>query len=249
MARKKKHEEHENAERWLVSYADFITLLFAFFTVLYAMGQNEKGKMQQAMQSIRASFLSGGGLFSDDGNTFLPNLRPGAEGANEGANSTDAALDKIAASLAETRSGAADANQGGAPFEVTRAEGGLLVRLNDEVSFKPGRGELNAEAKKTLEQLGTKVRDLGVPVEVTGYAARDAYTSDPKAWNLALQRAVSVASFMASTVPFFPEGLKVGAKTEPAIGRGASQSSHRRVEIFLKVSDQDVTRLVSSIGG
>ena len=36
MARRKQHEEHENHERWLVSYADFITLLFAFFVVMYS---------------------------------------------------------------------------------------------------------------------------------------------------------------------------------------------------------------------
>ena len=35
MAKKKHHEEHENHERWLVSYADFITLLFAFFVILF----------------------------------------------------------------------------------------------------------------------------------------------------------------------------------------------------------------------
>lgn len=39
MARKKKHEEHENLERWLLSYSDFITLLFATFVVLYALSQ------------------------------------------------------------------------------------------------------------------------------------------------------------------------------------------------------------------
>ena len=41
MARKKKHPEHENHERWLVSYADFITLLFAFFVVMFAVSQVE----------------------------------------------------------------------------------------------------------------------------------------------------------------------------------------------------------------
>jgi hypothetical protein len=46
MARKPKIPEHVNHERWLVSYADFITLLFAFFTVLYATAQTDSGKSQ-----------------------------------------------------------------------------------------------------------------------------------------------------------------------------------------------------------
>ena len=44
MARKPKHEEHENHERWLVSYADFITLLFAFFVVMYSISSVNEGK-------------------------------------------------------------------------------------------------------------------------------------------------------------------------------------------------------------
>ena len=47
MARKK-HEEHENHERWLVSYADFITLLFAFFVVMFATSQTDKAKAQRS---------------------------------------------------------------------------------------------------------------------------------------------------------------------------------------------------------
>ena len=44
MARKKPDEEHDNHERWLVSYADFITLLFAFFVVMYALSSVNEGK-------------------------------------------------------------------------------------------------------------------------------------------------------------------------------------------------------------
>ena len=46
MALKREPEKHANHERWLVSYADFITLLFAVFVVLYAMGQSDKKKVQ-----------------------------------------------------------------------------------------------------------------------------------------------------------------------------------------------------------
>ena len=53
MARKKKPPEHDNHERWLVSYADFITLLFAFFVVMFATSQTDKGKAQQVSDSVK----------------------------------------------------------------------------------------------------------------------------------------------------------------------------------------------------
>ena len=53
MARKKKHEEHENLERWLVSYADFVTLLFATFTALYAISQVDVIKFDKLAHSLK----------------------------------------------------------------------------------------------------------------------------------------------------------------------------------------------------
>ena len=56
MARKKRPEEHVNHERWLISYADFITLLFAFFTVMYAISVVNEGKFKVLSDSLRAAF-------------------------------------------------------------------------------------------------------------------------------------------------------------------------------------------------
>src|SRR5262249_47271058 len=56
MARKKKHPEHVNHERWLVSYADFITLLFAFFTTLYAISTVDAKKAGKLVFSMRSAF-------------------------------------------------------------------------------------------------------------------------------------------------------------------------------------------------
>src|SRR5437016_14456858 len=53
MARKKKDPEHANHERWLVSYSDFITLLFAFFVVMFASSQTDKGRAQQVSESVK----------------------------------------------------------------------------------------------------------------------------------------------------------------------------------------------------
>ena len=52
MARKRRQEEHENHERWLVSYADFITLLFAFFVVMYAVSSVNEGKYKVLSDSL-----------------------------------------------------------------------------------------------------------------------------------------------------------------------------------------------------
>lgn len=53
MGKKHKHPEHENLERWLVSYADFITLLFATFVVLYALSMVDLAKFKNMSQGIR----------------------------------------------------------------------------------------------------------------------------------------------------------------------------------------------------
>ena len=56
MARKRREEEHENHERWLVSYADFITLLFAFFVVMYAISSVNEGKYKVLSNSLTNAF-------------------------------------------------------------------------------------------------------------------------------------------------------------------------------------------------
>ena len=56
MAKKQKHEEHENLERWLVSYADFMTLLFATFVVLYALAQSDVNSFKNIEEALRKAF-------------------------------------------------------------------------------------------------------------------------------------------------------------------------------------------------
>ena len=58
MARKRREEEPENHERWLVSYADFITLLFAFFVVMYAISSVNEGKYKVLSNSLSNAFTN-----------------------------------------------------------------------------------------------------------------------------------------------------------------------------------------------
>jgi chemotaxis protein MotB len=56
--RRRSHEEHENLERWLVSYADFITLLFAFFVVMYAISSVNEGKYRVLSETLNSVFMT-----------------------------------------------------------------------------------------------------------------------------------------------------------------------------------------------
>lgn len=68
MAKKHKHEEHVNHERWVISFADMMTLLFALFVVLYAMGVQDLEKLKQLKQSIQFAFhIAGEGKTKDEG--------------------------------------------------------------------------------------------------------------------------------------------------------------------------------------
>jgi len=78
VTRKKKPEEHISHERWLVSYADFITLLFAFFTTLYAISTVDAQKMGRMVMSMRASFDNS--LFSAGSDRLSLSQGPGASG-------------------------------------------------------------------------------------------------------------------------------------------------------------------------
>lgn len=68
MGKKHKHEEHVNHERWVISFADMMTLLFALFVVLYAMGQTDLAKLKKLKQSIQFAFhIAGEGKTKDTG--------------------------------------------------------------------------------------------------------------------------------------------------------------------------------------
>jgi hypothetical protein len=68
MAKKHKHEEHQNHERWVISYADMVTLLFALFVVLYALGEVKLSKLKELKKSIQFAFhFEGSGKTKDEG--------------------------------------------------------------------------------------------------------------------------------------------------------------------------------------
>src|SRR6185436_16971999 len=137
MGRKKKAEA-ENHERWLVSYADFITLLFAFFVVMFASSQADKGKAKQVSESVRQALEEGqvaaaiagilGGTAGDKGAGNAQMKGPG--GTKE---------------IAKAVKDATAVSAGGANAELVPTEKALNAELKQEI--ETGQVRISMEAR------------------------------------------------------------------------------------------------------
>lgn len=197
---RRKHEEHEehHDERWLVSYADFITLLMVLFVILYSMGQVDIRKYQKLADSMRTAFTLGGpsqvvdgqinqtGGTSEDG-TAKPIVVPGIP---EGPTQSEEVAGELTSMLASQ-------NLGSAVSVQTNIEG-VLISLSERLIFKEGQVDLPAEAYPVLDTIAQMLKPIDNKVRLTGHtnnipSSNPAY---PTNWELSLGRAFSVARYL-----------------------------------------------------
>jgi hypothetical protein len=181
MARRRR-EEHGNRERWLVSYADFITLLFAFFTTLYAISVVDAVKAKKLVHSIRESFGEGVLEMNHpsllDGESGQPvELGTGTAGLREGGG--EEALEHLAEQLEKLPlpEGVGD----GVSFRLT--ERGLVITLAASLFFPSGgKGPHRGPYRQSSPEGGAAPHELA-PLCGTGRrgAARACRGRDPRA--------------------------------------------------------------------
>ena len=199
MGRKKKHEEHVNHERWLVSYADFVTLLFAFFVVLYATGQTDDAKVkefensiqQELSESIIAEFVTQFAYSrEDDPRRYLDLLKrkPSFEDLPEKRASSSAPNDSAAAKRAmgattkapKEWSVLATLNQDlnavklkpeyRKHLKFQMDERKLVIRLGEAGFFKSGTPEFTPQAEAVLDSIGGLLKKYaGVEITIEGH--------------------------------------------------------------------------------
>ena len=251
MARKKHHEEHENLERWLVSYADFITLLFAFFTVLYALSQQDKTKYKDAVESIQRAFNSAGGIFSLKGVPFSPYDKAPDKGAAP--NTPDdmspmskyeqeEPLDRVAQQLRGLFKQSTGLSLSPGAIEVIRSDKGYRIRLGEYLLFKPGSDLIKRQNLPFLYAVGKRLVRMGHSVQVEGHSDA-AMTVTPEAnWQLSINRAFNVVQFLVQGVKFKPEKISLSGfgDTRPISENTTPQgrSRNRRVELVVTVDDE-----------
>src|SRR5439155_14841271 len=135
MRRKRRHERRPHHDRWLVSYADFITLLFAFFVVMYSAAQLDKRRAGQLATAIQTAFLQRGSL------PPVPSDTGGLSNAD--ANDSQTALkNQIEQSLsAEIANG---------EVAVRTSDEGLVISLREVGFFDTGSDEIKPSSATAL---------------------------------------------------------------------------------------------------
>ena len=244
MAKKKHEEEHENHERWLVSYADFITLLFAFFVVVYSVSRVDTKKMEQVSNAIKwAMHFDGTGGIGQlpifDGPASQGGSVMGLDGSNTLTTQPEAqALQRTL----ENRIKPFLVKQPGPTAVVIAVEGDhVLVRLAAADFFDPGQAALRPQALPVLDAIANEIVPLKRPLRVEGH------TDDTPAtgtrfrdnWELSAVRAATVASYLERAHDAKPQLLSAtGFGSSRPIAQGATAEArelNRRVEMVVEL--------------
>ncbi|MEN9785850.1 MAG: Flagellar motor protein MotB [Pseudomonadota bacterium] len=189
---KKKHEEHENLERWLVSYADFITLLFAFFTVLYATSRTDAKKLEAVVNGMNAAFTGGmprallDVMSYQDHPPDLPSIVPN--------HLTMEAADPTMQSLRRNLSGSLSDHV----LQLGMVDQSLTLVLPERLLFAAGSAELHPSAYAVLGEVALALAGKPVTLEVIGHADSVPLRNSPLVdnWGLASARSVSVVRYL-----------------------------------------------------
>ncbi len=177
--RKKKHEEHENHERWLVSYADFITLLFAFFVTMYSTSSVQEGKFRAVSDSAVSAFNPSN--YSARKIEIGPKF-PSTKGSNT-------MLDQIVP-IEEVLKDLENKNK----INIFEDPRGVVIRITDTALFDSGSAEIRKEAIDAVDRMADILSSMKENIHVEGHTDNRPINSVifPSNWELSSARATSI---------------------------------------------------------
>ncbi|MHB9025453.1 MAG: OmpA/MotB family protein [Armatimonadota bacterium] len=195
--RRKAHEEgHGNSERWLLTYADMITLLMAFFIMMYSMSVLNLAKFNAVAFSIRSGF---GGILSGRGPHVLEHEQTGRTDFP----ATRNILGDEAAEIAERRlKSFVNENNMQTQVEVTLEERGLVISVStDDLLFSRGSAELSAQANELLERIVALLKTMRQDIMVEGHTCSIPINTRefPSNWELSTARACRVLRYLGTS--------------------------------------------------
>jgi chemotaxis protein MotB len=250
--KRKPHVEHENHERWLVSYADFITLLFAFFTVLYATSQADLKKQEEFEQAFKKQFA--GFISSGDG------VGQGSEVDDLNPKNTvfvKLPIERFPASGAGAREIADHVERrlerelpGDEPKEtvtgVNHDAVGVKIQLAANKLFPSGSADLKPESAVALDRIGQLLREAGRKIIVEGHTDDLPIKTEkfPSNWELSAARATKIVRYLAARHKISPaQMVPVAYADQKPVAPNDSESNrarNRRIEIKIVTGSADL---------
>jgi chemotaxis protein MotB len=254
MARRVKPPEPENHERWLVSYADFITLLFAFFVVMFASSQVDKGKQQQVADSVKralddgqlASAISGilGGAADTKGQGNAMMRGPGGSQKTKDGPTAPSDPPKPA-TLAELAPAARELSERlkedirSGKLQIQLTNRGLVVSLRQAAFFPSGDDQVDPKVYESIGKIAEVVKPFPNPIRLEGHTdSVPISTARFKSnWELSAARAISMMELLTTRFSIGSANVAIAgyADTIP-VGDNATDEGralNRRVDVVL----------------
>ena len=263
MSRRKKHVGHANHERWLVSYADFITLLFAFFVVLYASSQVDKRKVGRLALAIQVAFQEMG-IFQTsstqvplDSNSPIPfstvqaieNVQRTTDFGRVVSRPEDALGGKGAengdlAQLENELKTALAPEIGRHEIAMRRVPDGLVISLREVGFFESGAAQMKAASQPAFDRIADILRQRDYRLRIEGHTDNvpihtAQYSSN---WELSTARATEMIRLLIVRDGFAPDRLSAAGYAEfhPVATNAtvAGRGMNRRVDIVILGREQ-----------
>lgn len=236
MSRRKRHAGHVNHERWLVSYADFITLLFAVFVVLYAAAHADNSRMGVISHAIRDAFTTMGVFHNTDSRVPTDNIT--VVSANQG----DAALGRATLDTRDLRKLLSEAL---APeiakkqAELRDGPDGLVISLEEIGFYDQGSDVLKEASLGPLSRVASVLKSTDLHIRIEGHTDNVPIHNARFAsnWELSSARATGLVRLFIERYKLDPQNLAAAAYAEyhpiQSNATGEGRGMNRRVDVVV----------------
>lgn len=235
MRRKNGADEHENLERWLLTYADLITLLLAFFIMMYTFSKQDAQKYNEVTAHLKSIFSGGSGI-AKKGN--LEGKLPVDLQMQIGSNAM--IEERIKQEFREI----ADENGLKNNITVFTDARGVVVRIMDKAFYDEGKADLKQGAKNALNKIIPIMKGIKNHIRIEGHTddtpiSKGEFKSH---WELSVRRATEVVRYIVEKGPIAPDRVSATGYAEyrPIVSNDTAENKalNRRVEIIIENTKQ-----------
>jgi chemotaxis protein MotB len=188
-----------NSDRWLVSYADFLTLLFAFFVVMFATAQTDKQKARRVSDSVRKAYGSTKPVPTEV--QSVPMMMGTPFTTTPSQNPLVANMIAELQNSLESLSEELDAEIRAGKIQVKLEARGLVISLQDNALFARGSDEIQTSIQPSLDRIAGAMRKLNNPVRLEGHTDSTPIKNERfrNNWDLSVARALKTLDYLVET--------------------------------------------------